>query len=112
VTPAWHPVAPSAALAEGALLGVVLPDGAHVLLARHRGTVYAVEDSCPHQGFPLAAGELTPDGRVECPWHGATFDCRTGAVADGPATDPLPTWMVRESDGTIAVGPPRPVESA
>ncbi len=41
------------------------------------GEVFAINAVCPHQGGPLANGRL--DGHVlACPWHGWTFDVRTG----------------------------------
>lgn len=103
-------VARSAELDEGALLGVVV-EGARVCLARHAGRVFALDDECPHQGYPLSSGELLDGGRVECPWHGAQFDCRSGLVQQGPATDAVATWAVREVEGSIQVGSRRPAES-
>jgi nitrite reductase/ring-hydroxylating ferredoxin subunit len=107
--PDFTVVAHSAELEEGTLLGVVA-DGTRVCLLRHAGVVHAVDDECPHQGFPLSSGELLPGGRVECPWHGAQFDCRSGAVLQGPATDAIATWAVREVDGRIELGARRPAE--
>lgn len=41
------------------------------------GELYAVDDSCPHQGASLAGGRL--DGRViQCCAHGLRFDLTTG----------------------------------
>ena len=47
------------------------------------GTVYAVDNACPHRGGPLGEGEL--QGRVlTCPWHGWRWDVTTGASANTP----------------------------
>ena len=64
-------------------------------LVRHDGTVWALHDRCTHADFSLSAGELLADGTVQCLWHGARFDCRSGAVRQGPATDDVPTFAVR-----------------
>lgn len=46
------------------------------------GTLYAVENLCPHQGGPLGEGWL--DGTLlTCPWHGWCFDLKNGAMTLG-----------------------------
>lgn len=46
------------------------------------GAFFAIENSCPHQGGPLAEGWL--EGTlVTCPWHGWCFDVRTGKMTLG-----------------------------
>jgi nitrite reductase/ring-hydroxylating ferredoxin subunit len=42
------------------------------------GTFYALDNTCPHRGGPLAEGELEGCA-VTCPWHAWTFDLKTGA---------------------------------
>ncbi|MDQ2679726.1 MAG: Rieske 2Fe-2S domain-containing protein [Candidatus Eremiobacteraeota bacterium] len=46
------------------------------------GEFFALENSCPHQGGPLADGWLE-DGTITCPWHGWCFDLRTGSLTLG-----------------------------
>jgi 3-phenylpropionate/trans-cinnamate dioxygenase ferredoxin subunit len=92
---------------DGALLAVETPSGDRVCLLNLGGEIRAVSDVCPHQGFPLSAGELLPDGTIECVWHGARFDCRTGAVRQGPATDDLPVYEVRVVEDDVLVGTPQ-----
>jgi nitrite reductase (NADH) small subunit len=48
-----------------------------VALFNIEGTFYALDGVCPHQGGPLAEGEVT-GCIVTCPWHGWQFDVRTG----------------------------------
>jgi len=91
-------------LPEGALLGVVLPDGDRVCLLNDGGDVRAVGDECPHQGFALSSGELIGNGTIECVWHGARFDCRSGAVVRGPAEDALPVYEARVVGDEVFVG--------
>jgi nitrite reductase/ring-hydroxylating ferredoxin subunit len=52
----------------------------------------------------MSDGVLLSGGRLECAWHGAVFDCRTGAVKRFPATEPLPRYEVKVEDGGIYVG--------
>jgi nitrite reductase/ring-hydroxylating ferredoxin subunit len=46
------------------------------------GRFYALENSCPHQGGPIAEGWLEGP-EVTCPWHGWCFDVRTGTMTLG-----------------------------
>ncbi|HEV3152404.1 MAG TPA: non-heme iron oxygenase ferredoxin subunit [Candidatus Baltobacteraceae bacterium] len=46
------------------------------------GEFYALENSCPHQGGPIADGWVE-DALVTCPWHGWCFDIRTGKMTLG-----------------------------
>ena len=87
-------------------LAVSLEEGARICLVRDGSEVYAIADRCPHRDFPLSGGDLVGACVIECPWHGARFDVRTGGVLRGPATDPLTTYPVRVVDGDVFVGLP------
>jgi 3-phenylpropionate/trans-cinnamate dioxygenase ferredoxin component len=96
-------VADLAELADGDVMGVTLRDGTAVCLARHGDEVFAMLDRCTHQAFPMTAGELLPDCTIQCAWHGARFDLRTGAVQQGPALDAIETLEARVAGGEILV---------
>jgi nitrite reductase/ring-hydroxylating ferredoxin subunit len=69
---------------EGRLLTKVgsLP----VVVFWHDGAVYAIEDRCPHLGFPLHQGTVE-NGLVTCHWHHARFDLVSGCTLDLWADD-------------------------
>ncbi len=92
-------------LPDGQPQAVRMPDGEMLCLVRDREQVYAMVDRCPHRDFPLSGGDLVGSCVLECPWHGAQFDCRTGKVVQGPATDDLQTYSVRITNGEVFVGP-------
>ena len=46
------------------------------------GDFFALENSCPHQGGPIADGWLEGP-LVTCPWHGWCFDVRSGKMTLG-----------------------------
>ncbi|CAN5277949.1 non-heme iron oxygenase ferredoxin subunit [soil metagenome] len=96
-------VAAVADLPEGTMLGVTLSDGAPVCVFNHRGVIGAVGNLCTHAEFLISDGVLHGDGTLECIWHGARFDCRTGAVKRHPAELPLPVYEVRAVGGRVLV---------
>jgi 3-phenylpropionate/trans-cinnamate dioxygenase ferredoxin subunit len=100
---AFEDVAARDALPDGELLGAVLADGTPVCLYNDRGTIGAVRDVCSHAEFPLSDGVLHGDGTLECMWHGARYDCRTGAVRRGPAVDPVAVFETRVEGDRILV---------
>jgi 3-phenylpropionate/trans-cinnamate dioxygenase ferredoxin component len=104
-TPEFEAVASLADLPEGAVVQRVLSSGQAICLIRHRDQVSAVSDICTHEHFPISQGELLADGTVQCAWHGARFDCRSGEVKQGPATTPLPVFEVRVEGEAVLVGP-------
>ena len=90
---------------EMGVLGVDGPAGRAICLVRFDGRITAFQDECTHQAFPLSAGEVHEDGTLECVWHGARFDCLTGAVRREPATDGLTAYPVRIDGNRVLVGP-------
>jgi len=101
-------VAAISEIPDHGLLSVQLPTGEHICLVRCGAEVTAFLDECPHQGMPLSAGEILPGGTLECAWHGARFDCRTGAVRQGPAEEPATAFDVRiEGDRVLVSARPR-----
>jgi 3-phenylpropionate/trans-cinnamate dioxygenase ferredoxin component len=101
----WEDVGAEQDITEGMLTGVVTASGVPVCLFRHQGVIGAVHDRCTHAEFPLSDGSLMPSGVIECVWHGAQFDCRTGAVRRGPADEPVTRHAVRVEGGRVLVGP-------
>jgi nitrite reductase/ring-hydroxylating ferredoxin subunit len=57
-----------------------------VLLLRHGDAFYAVDNRCPHMGFPLEQGSVH-DCILTCHWHHARFDLRSGGTFDQWADD-------------------------
>jgi len=69
------------------------------------GDLYALDSSCTHQWGPLAEGQL--EGNVvTCPWHGASFDVRTGEVLGPPAQSNVERYTVRVRGSEIEVEVP------
>jgi nitrite reductase/ring-hydroxylating ferredoxin subunit len=81
-------------------------DGHTICLLADGDNVYAVDNRCPHMGFPLHRGSIS-DGILTCHWHHARFDLCTGGTFDQWA-DELRRFPV-EIDGNdiyIDLAPP------
>jgi nitrite reductase/ring-hydroxylating ferredoxin subunit len=57
-----------------------------VVVFAHDGRAFAIEDRCPHMGFPLHQGTVEA-GLVTCHWHHARFDLESGCTLDLWADD-------------------------
>jgi len=77
----------------------------HVAVFRVGEELFAVDDSCPHQGGSLGLGVVL-DGEVTCPWHGLHFCLSTGRNTDG-VDAPVRVRKVRATaEGDVEVGTP------
>ena len=100
----------------------VVTGGGHTIAVFPWGDEFAaVDNRCPHMGFPLDRGTVS-NGILTCHWHHARFDLSSGgtfdpfaddvrsfpvSVIDGevwvdpspPETDPIPRWSRRLEDG-------------
>ena len=54
-------------------------DGKDILVTNVDGNYYAMDDTCAHAGASLVEGSLD-SSTIICPWHGATWDCKTGKM--------------------------------
>ncbi|MDQ6682980.1 MAG: non-heme iron oxygenase ferredoxin subunit [Chloroflexota bacterium] len=97
-------VIPVEELRDGELIPVEI-DGTPLVLVRHRGAFFAVQNNCSHRDFPLTeAGFDARDGYLVCAWHGGCFDVRTGVATVPPATDPVETFPTRVNGGYVEIG--------
>jgi nitrite reductase/ring-hydroxylating ferredoxin subunit len=77
-------------------------EGQKIALFRVDGGFYALSDTCTHRKGPLSEG--TVEGtEVTCPWHGAKFDIRTGAVLGPPAGQAAKSYPVRVTGANIEI---------
>jgi len=73
---------------------MVSADGKDILVTNVDGNYYAMDDTCTHAGASLSEGSL--DGStLTCPWHGSTWDCKTGKlIAFGAQLKDLSSYKV------------------
>jgi nitrite reductase/ring-hydroxylating ferredoxin subunit/uncharacterized membrane protein len=80
----------------------VLAEGRQIMLYRHRGRLYAIDNICSHTGGLLSRGPVA-DLTVTCPLHGSRFSLADGCVSRGPASQPQPVLPTRIRNGWIEV---------
>jgi len=97
----WVKVAEVDRCPPGNLLDVEAA-GVKIVLANVDGDIYALEDRCSHQDYPLSEGELEGN-ELECIYHGAKFDVCTGRATQLPAIRPVRTFTVEVRDREIFV---------
>jgi nitrite reductase/ring-hydroxylating ferredoxin subunit len=76
-----------------------------LVLVRRGDVVYALKETCPHAGGPLAEGHLDGD-TIDCPWHGSALRLSDGAVRHGPATSRQGAYRARISGEQVEVQGP------
>ena len=76
-------------------------DGPIAVFHHDDGQVHAVDNRCPHMGFPLHRGTIK-DGILTCHWHHADFDLESGCTFDLFADD-VPVFAVEKRNGDIWV---------
>lgn len=76
--------------------------GEKIALLNVGGAFYALSDTCTHRGGPLSEGEVE-GAEVTCPWHGAKFDLRTGAVSGPPARTGVKSYPVKVTGSDIEI---------
>jgi 3-phenylpropionate/trans-cinnamate dioxygenase ferredoxin subunit len=85
-----------------------------VLVYRLEDGYYATQANCTHLFAPLLKGKIVEGCRIQCPFHRAQFDIRTGEVAKWANFPPgvqllnvvrgekaLKTWKVRVEGGNV-----------
>jgi len=82
---------------------VLQVDGHTIALFLHQGSIYAIDNRCPHMGFPLDRGTLQ-DGVLTCHWHHARFDLASGGTFD-PWADDVRSFPVRVEGDEVWVDP-------
>lgn len=100
VAEGWVRAAALAALPESGC-SVVAIGGQAIALFRHEGGIYAVDNRCPHMGFPLSRGTVA-DGLLTCHWHHARFDLVSGGTLD-PFADDVRSYPVRVEGDAVYV---------
>ena len=94
-------VAKRSEIPEGVAICVEV-EGRRVALFNLDGDLYAIDDTCTHRGGPLSEGAIMGD-EVECPWHGARFNIKSGAPVCPPAARGVKKYDVRLAGDAVEI---------
>ena len=102
-------------------LGQIRPaqvNGRGLAIVRNGSGVYALRDTCPHQGAKLTLGTLTGEpvycgrGNIEfrrfgqvlkCPWHGWDYSLADGVAIGGNRKARVRAYRARVENGRVLV---------
>ena len=96
------PVADLAQVPPGRPFTVTIDDR-EIALFNIDGTVYAIDNICPHQGGPLSEGYVEGT-TVTCPWHAWCFRLENGQMTLG-AFATVDVFDVSVEGSKISVNP-------
>ena len=102
---AYRTLGPSDAIPDDLVVPYYLDDRKlRISIARIADAIYAFDDlcTCGDAPCPLSGGLLTGT-TLMCQCHGSRFDITTGAVINGPASEPLHRYDAQDVDGNIRV---------
>ncbi|NJM65694.1 MAG: Rieske 2Fe-2S domain-containing protein [Acaryochloris sp. RU_4_1] len=107
---AWHPIAYVQDLEPSQLSTFTLLEQDLVIWWDRPAQTWRVfVDQCPHRLAPLSEGRITPDGLLECPYHGWTFSgsgqcCRIPQQVDGHPVEQSRRACVQSLPTAVAQG--------
>ncbi len=107
MTQNWAPLPLSDAISENGRVLVKI-EGRKIAVFQTEGGLFACDNRCPHEGYPLIEGTIGKGCRLTCNWHSWTFDLKSGAALAG--RDPVRTYAIREDSSGVWIDltdPPR-----
>jgi len=82
MTAQWVKVSSMPALGDAGRR-IVKVGAKQILLIAAEGRLFACNNRCPHEGYPLSEGTLGPGCALTCNWHNWKFDLATGQTLVG-----------------------------
>lgn len=95
-------VCPLAELPSGTGFAVTSSNNLSIAVFNSGGTIYAVQNECPHAWAPLADGTLEGH-KLTCSLHNWAFDVRNGEPLNAPPNSCLRTFSTAVRNGQIYV---------
>ncbi|MGH2630366.1 MAG: Rieske (2Fe-2S) protein [Actinomycetota bacterium] len=98
----WITVGKADDIAEGDATAFDV-NGVQIGVARAEDTLLAFGDICTHRGCNLSLGGEIDGTTIQCECHGSIFEMTTGAVVQGPATEPIAVYPVSDEGGDLKI---------
>ncbi len=98
----WIDVARKTSFVPGEKLLFDLDDTTRIIVVLIDDEYYAIEDLCSHDYLSMEGGDIEGD-EIVCPFHGARFCLKTGAVTAPPAYENIATFPLRIEDEMLQV---------
>jgi len=76
--------------------------GQEILVVNVEGELFAIENRCPHLGYPLFFGSLEGD-TLTCSFRSAKFNVKTGKSLGRVTSEPLKTFPVKIQNSSIFI---------
>lgn len=76
-------------------------NGQYIALFKIKNNIYAIRNSCPHQGADLADGHVK-DLHAVCPLHQWSFNLKTGAFS-GNENIKIPTYKTKVKNNEVYI---------
>lgn len=76
-------------------------NGKSIALFKHKNNIYAIRNSCPHQGADLADGHIS-ESKVVCPLHRWKFNFEDGAFT-GNENIRIPTYQTKVKNNDVYI---------
>lgn len=93
---------PFTALKEGDVVPARL-DAYYLAFYLLEGQPYCTDDLCTHEDNMLSDGGYVDGDEVECAYHGARFNLKTGRATRFPANSSIRSYPVEVRDGYVYV---------
>jgi nitrite reductase/ring-hydroxylating ferredoxin subunit len=103
----WHKIATVQQLNDAGRV-IAKVGGRQIAVFKTIDGIFAINNRCPHEGYPLIEGTLQGNCTLACNWHGWTFDLKTGQALQG--RDAVRTYPVKVKGVAVYVdlAPPDP----
>ncbi len=95
----WHSVSDLARLSDGPILFKKSPK--QIAVFKSADSIYAVDNRCHHEGYPLIEGSVDDACLLTCNWHNWKFQPSDGKCVLGG--DNVKTYPTKIEDGQVWV---------